>query len=419
MSPRAGRLLLAMAVAVALTSLAPALPGTPLLARARAGTEPPGLPLSPAERAQVLSHGPWPGATPGDPGNRFSGLAPAQALGRLLFDEPALSGDGRLACRSCHDPARGFTDGLPTAQGRAPLARNTQGLNDLALQRWFGWDGGSDSLWAASLRPLLDPREMGATAAGVARAIRERPALAELLARARAAAGPGAFPPGTPPDEADLVDAAKAIGAWLASLRSPRTAFDDFRDALARDDHAATARYPAAALRGLRLFIGEGRCHLCHVGPAFSNGEFHDIGMPFMTGPGQVDPGRHAGLRRLLADRHNLGGGFADPPPPGTPPERDPALKTRTVNPQHRNFGEWRTPSLRGLSASAPYMHDGRLPSLAAVIDHYDRIDTERLHADGESLLRPLRLSPAQRADLLAFLLSLDPQPSPNAPRLR
>ena len=71
--------------------------------------------------------------------------------------------------------------------------------------------------------------------------------------------------------------------------------------------------------------------------------------MPLMTGPGQVDPGRHAGLRRLLAHRHNLGGGFADPPPPGTPPERDPALKTRTVNPQHRNFGEWRTTRLRGL----------------------------------------------------------------------
>jgi cytochrome c peroxidase len=78
---------------------------------------------------------------------------------------------------------------------------------------------------------------------------------------------------------------------------------------------------------------------------------------------------------------------------------------------QHRHFGEWRTPGLRGLSAGAPYMHDGRLPSLDAVIDHYDRIDTERLHADGEALLRPLRLSPRQRADLLAFLRSLDPPP--------
>ena len=378
---------------------------------ARADDEAPAPPLSAAERAQVLSHGPWPGATPADPGNRFSGLAAAEALGERLFAEPALSGRGDLACSSCHDPARGFTDGRARAQGIALLDRNTQGLHDLALHRWYGWDGGADSLWAASLRPLLDPREMGASAATVAAAIRQRPELASLLAQARAAAGAGARAPHASPDDADLVDAAKAIGAWLRTLRSPPTAFDAYRDALARDDAAAAARYPAAALRGLRLFIGEARCHFCHVGPAFSNGEFHDIGIPFMPAPGRVDPGRHAGLQRLLRDRHNLIGPFADPPAPGTAPGRDPALRTRTVVMQHRHFGEWRTPGLRGLSASAPYMHDGRLPSLEAVIDHYDRIDTERLHADGESLLRPLRLSPRQRADLLAFLRSLDPPP--------
>jgi cytochrome c peroxidase len=131
-----------------------------------------------------------------------------------------------------------------------------------------------------------------------------------------------------------------------------------------------------------------------------------------MAAPGRVDPGRHGGVARVRADPYNLLGRFADPTP-GSPPGDDPAaLKTSTATRLHRHFGEWRTPGLRGLSATAPYMHDGRLASLEAVISHYDTLDENRLHADGEALLRPLRLSAQERADLLAFLRSLDPPES-------
>ena len=147
---------------------------------------------------------------------------------------------------------------------------------------------------------------------------------------------------------------------------------------------------------------------VCHFGPGFSNGEFHDVGMPFLIAPGRVDPGRHAGIRRVLADRYNLLGPFNDQTDDGAPGAEAAALKTRTVTPAHRNFGEWRTPGLRGLSASAPYMHDGSLRSLEDVVRHYDRLDVDRLHADGEALLRPLRLTEAQKSDLLSFLRSLD-----------
>jgi cytochrome c peroxidase len=103
---------------------------------------------------------------------------------------------------------------------------------------------------------------------------------------------------------------------------------------------------------------------VCHFGPGFSNGEFHDVGMPFLVAPGRVDPGRHTGIRRMLADRYNLLGPFNDQAGTQAPGVDSAALKTRTVTPAHRNFGEWRTPSLRGLSGSAPYMHDGRLKTL-------------------------------------------------------
>jgi cytochrome c peroxidase len=370
------------------------------------------LALSEAERALVLAQGPWPPAPPNDPSNRFSGSAEAVALGRALFFDPRLSRNERISCASCHDPARGFADGRARAIGLAEHDRNSQGLLNVGLQRWFGWDGGADSLWAASLRPLLAAHEMGSDAARVAGVIRRDPNLSAPFERMRRdRPGPGSAPAagtGASADEAVMVDAAKAIAAFLQTLVSPRTAFDEFRDALARSDEAAAARYPTSARRGLTLFVGRGNCVVCHFGPGFSNGEFHDVGMPFLVAPGRVDPGRHTGIQRVLADRYNLLGPFNDQTGRPAPGADAVALKTRTVTPAHRNFGEWRTPSLRGLSATAPYMHDGRLKTLEDVVGHYDRLDVDRLHADGEALLKPLRLTEGQRSDLLNFLRSLD-----------
>jgi len=396
--------IIALMIALA-GNLAGATPAAPHASDAPPGDRPV---FTAEERTRIASHGPWPPVIAPDPGNRFSGVAAAERLGRWLFHDEALAGDGGAACSHCHRPAQGYSDARPQALGREPLPRNTQGLLDVGLQHWFGWDGGADSLWAASLRPLLDPREMASSPARVAARLREVPAFAAALADARAAAPAGAAPTDATADEIDLVDAAKAIGAWLRTLVSPRTPFDDFRDAIVAGDAARAARYPDAAARGLRIFLGRGGCASCHTGAGFSNGEFHDIGMPFVTGRGRVDPGRHGGLRRVLADRYNLAGPFVDRDPQAAPAD-DPALRLRTVVALHRNFGEWRTPGLRGLGATAPYMHDGRLPGLADVVRHYDTIDADRLHSDGEALLRPLRLSAGERADLLAFLRSLEP----------
>jgi cytochrome c peroxidase len=371
-----------------LVALVPLAPLAPASAR---GQAPAGIAagFTEAEIATILSHGPWPPAPRPDPTNRLSGDPAAIEAGRALFFDPGLSRDGKIACASCHDPVKGFTDGLPRAVGLARHDRNTQGLHDLGLQRWFGWDGGADNLWAASLRPMLSPIEMGSDAAAVAAHLRRR------------------GDPGThATDEALLVDAGKAIAAWLETLVSPRTPFDDFRDALARGDEAAMRAYPAPALRGLRIFVGRGNCSVCHAGPAFSNGEFHDVGRPFLVERGRVDPGRHAGIRRLQSDPYNLTGPWNDQPRTEGP--ADASLRTRTVILQHRNWGEWKTPGLRGLRATAPYTHDGSLATLREVVRHYSELNLDRLHADGEALLRPLRLSDEEIDDLVAFLESLD-----------
>jgi cytochrome c peroxidase len=358
------------------------------------------LDFSASERLQIQAHGPWPPAIEPDPSNRAAGQAAAIDFGRALFFDPRLSADGRVVCASCHRPDRAFQDGRPLPATPRPAAaaagsRNTPGLLDVAQQRWFGWDGAHDSLWAASLAPLLALAEMGwPSAAALAAAVRS--------AAPWAAGYAAAFGQPGSDDERIAVDLAKALAAYQATLQSPRTPFDDFRDALARGDDAAAARYPLAAQRGLRLFLGEGRCSVCHAGPAFSNGEFADIGIPFFRASGGVDSGRHGGLRALAASRMNRLGphndaGAADPH----------AVGTRHVLQAHRHFGEFRVPGLRQLQHSAPYMHDGSLATLQAVVQHYSALDENRLHADGERILRPLRLSAAQADDLLAFLRSL------------
>lgn len=352
------------------------------------------------EIARIVSHGPWPPPAHRDPTNRASGNPAAIALGQRLFGEPALSANGSVSCASCHDPARGFADGRPRAVGLAVHDRNTQGLLDVGGWRWFGWDGGADSLWAATMRPLLSPVEMGSQPTRVAAHLRRDAAAMRVVS--------DVFGPDLD-DESLAVAAAKSIAAWLETLQSPRTAFDAFRDALAAGDAAAAARYPAAARRGLKLFVGRGNCWICHVGPSFSNGEFHDVGRPFVAAPGRVDPGRHTGIRRVQADRYNLLGPYNDQR--GVPPEHARALQTRTVVLQHRNWGEWRTPTLRDLRATAPYMHDGSLPTLHDVLRHYSELDLDRLHADGENLLRPLKLEPGEIDDLVAFLESLSAAP--------
>ena len=344
------------------------------------------------EKARILSHGPWPPPARRDPSNRVSGKPEAIALGERLFFEPRLSGTGSVLCATCHVPFRSFQDGRARGFGLEEVERNTPSVVNAGLYRWYGWDGAHDSLWSQSIRPLLDPREMRATPAHIARFVRSN-----LLKDYEAAFGQP--PPGD--DEQLLVDVGKALAAFQETLVSGRTAFDEFRDALERNDFPSMARYPVAAQRGLSIFVGKGNCSVCHFGPQFTNGEFADVGVAFFTAPGKVDPGRQGGISRVKANPFNLLGRFNDDR------SRSTAVGTHHVEAQHRNFGEFRVPGLRNVALTAPYMHNGRFATLRAVVDHYSELNEERLHADGERILRRLGLTPAEKEDLLQFLDSL------------
>lgn len=362
------------------------------------------LDFSAAEVRAILQHGPWPPPWRPDPSNRVSGKEAAIAWGERLFFEPRLSRDRSVLCATCHVPYRGWQDGNPRSRGLAPGERNTPSLLNLRYQHWFGWDGANDSLWAQSLRPIVDAREMGLTPAAVGRLVRGDASHACGYRRAF-----GAPPPRD--NQALLADVGKALAAFQETLVSGRTPFDDFRDALARDDAHAAASYPQAAQRGLRIFIGKGNCSLCHAGPAFTNGEFDDIGVPFFIAPGKVDPGRHGGILKLRQSPFNRLGRHSDDA------ARSSATRTRHVALAHRNFGEFKVPGLRNVAQTAPYTHHGRLATLADVIKHYSDMDPDRIHSDGTAILKPLHLNPGESADLAAFLETLSERESALPPR--
>jgi len=125
--------------------------------------------------------GPWPEKIPPDAGNELSGVSWAETLGEILFNDPGLSGPKTLSCASCHNPEQSFVDGLNVAVGTDRHIRNTQSLFNVGLQRWFGWDGGTDSLWAASLRPILSDIEMAANIDLIAQRFRNKKYVIEAL----------------------------------------------------------------------------------------------------------------------------------------------------------------------------------------------------------------------------------------------
>jgi cytochrome c peroxidase len=266
------------------------------------------------------------------------------ALGQALFADPGLSGAGTLSCASCHVPDKAFTDGLPTARGIGgrPLLRNTPTIINSAHMPALFWDGRSPNLEDQALRPAMSGGEMGRHPAILADAIAADPRYRPMFA--------AAFP-GEPVSEVTI---AKAIAAYERTLVSGVAPFDRW---LAGDREAIS---PEAA-RGFTLFAGKANCAACHSGWLMSDGRFHDVGLE------DDDLGR-GGITNNKAFDH-----------------------------------AFRTPSLREIGRTAPYMHDGSLKSLAEVVDHYADLRVKRSGTPPK-----VTLTPVERAELVAFLGSLD-----------
>ena len=359
----------------------------------------------------TTSRASWPSA-PGrrrrcaDPSNRVVGPAGGHRLRPAAVPRAArCRPTAASSCASCHQPARGFSDGLPRGTGLADAATATRRRCTTSdLQRWFGWDGANDNLWAQSLRPLLDAREMGGSldAGGAHRARRSRRC-------ARPTAPPSAQAPGAD-DERVAVDVAKALAAWQATLRQRRarpstTSATRWRAATARPRRATRQ----AAQRGLALFLGRGRCYICHA-----RAELQQRRVPrhrrcrFFVGPAGSTRAATAASSKLQASRYNLLG-------PVQRRRRRAARATR-----HAARARWSTATSASSRCRAcatcahRALHARRQPGHAA------RRGAPLLRAErGAAACRRrsaswcrCSLSAPETADLLAFLDSLNAAPA-------
>ncbi len=206
------------------------------------------------------------------------------------------------------------------------------------------------------------------------------------------------------PRDRDLVDRVfanlgKAIAAYERLLMPGPARFDAYVRAVVENDlQAQRALFDDSEVRGLRLFIGEANCTQCHNGPLLTNNEFHNTGV--ISFPGAVpDQGRIDGIRTLNADPFNCLGKYSD-----DSMKQCPELQFARIDVLEL-LGATRTPSLRHLDRTAPYMHGGQMATLAEVIEHYDRAPLAMI---GHNEAKPLGLSRRERRDLEAFLGTLD-----------
>ena len=384
--------------------------------------------LDEATRKRLLSHSPLPPLPP-DPTNAVADDPRAARLGHFLFFDARLSGDGSRSCASCHVPEKSFADGLPVSEGAGAGTRNTPSLWNVAWQRWYFWDGRADSLWAQALKPLEHGSELASNRMRIARLATTDRELARAYERVfgpppdlsdRARFPDDARPMSATPDHAHarawaamreedratvervFANVGKAIAAFERRLVAADSPFDRWVAALRAGDEEAERAYPEAARRGAALFVGKARCRQCHAGPAFTDDEFHDVGVPPRAGEQPFDAGRHTGLAELLADPFNAAGALSD----DRRGERAAEL-ARLVR-SNESWGQFKTPSLRNVAASAPYMHQGQYATLERVLEHYSTMkDAVGGGHHGETVLKPLELTPAEIDDLAAFLGSL------------
>ncbi|HEU4622076.1 MAG TPA: cytochrome c peroxidase [Burkholderiaceae bacterium] len=280
------------------------------------------------------------------------------ALGKTLFFDPRISGNGALSCASCHNPTLGWSDGLPTPVGMngKVLGRATPTILNTAYNTQFMWDGRKKSLEDQALGPMQASDEMNSDLRAVVERLRKNVGYQKMFEKAY---------PGQPIDETLI---AKAIAAFERSVVAADSPFDRW---VAGDKKAMTENQ----VRGYQLFVdsSKGNCVVCHAPPNFTDNGFHNIGVA--SSEKMQDVGRYA-VRKVAL-----------------------------------NKGAFKTPSLRDIELTGPYFHDGSAKSLREVIDHYARGGDDKSNLSPN--MRPLNLTEQDKEDLVAFMKALTNRPKP------
>ncbi len=322
---------------------------------------------------------------PSEPSNAVADLPAAAALGEALFADTRLSANGKVACATCHDPARQFQDGLPAGRGVGVGTRRTMPIAGTAYSPWMFWDGRADSQWAQALGPLENPLEHGSDRRSVVKVVIEH-----YATEYRAIFG---VSPDAQPIDRAFANVGKAIAAFERTIMPERTRFDAYADSAGRAETNDILTDQEVA--GLRLFIDKGKCLDCHNGPLLTDNDFHNIGLP-----SQPDPGRIEATAKVKADPFNCVGVFSDA-------TADQCMELAAMKVDGSELiGSFKTPSLRGVTRRAPFMHNGALGTIGEVLAHYNAAPAATI---GHSELTGIALTTDELAALASFLDTLAP----------
>ena len=365
-----------------------------------------------------------------DETNSISGNTDAIAVGKTLFFNKRLSGDNQYSCASCHNPEKSWTDGKDINNLRGtPLKRNTPSLWNLAWSRWYFWDGRADTLWLQALGPIESHIEQDGSRIKVARLMQEdtdlRLAYERLFGKFPASLDLKKLPmsgkpvPENPehpdqqawntltPEQQQAVNhvfanTGKLIAAFEETIISNNSQFDHFTVGLQENDEEMQQALSLAAQRGLKLFIGKAKCYLCHSGPNLSDSEFHGVmTASSLDKKSSDDQGRYAVIPELLNNEFNSKGPYSDAPA-GKPGKLEYVYRSIELR------DKFKTPILRNIAQTAPYMHTGEVAELKTVIKGCNlsaiKLGTKK-HVEVSLLAK--ELNEVERKDLEEFLNAL------------
>ena len=368
----------------------------------------------------------WIGSLPETPPGNSNAVAnnpDAVKLGKKIFFDNRFSANGQVSCSSCHNPGLYFTDGLETAMGIETVTRNAPTIVGAAYNTWFFHDGRADSLWAQAMGPLEHPFEHGGNRSQYAHIVF---ADASMRAQYEKLFGPmpdlkdkNRFPVNAGPVanraakkawkkmKADdrkaitrvFVNIAKTIAAYERKLKPAASKFDQYIEAAINKDKAKMSQlFSDDELAGLRTFISKGNCMICHNGPMLTDNSFHNIATP-PRNVQRYDFGRSKGVHRVKKSKFNCLGEYND-----AKEKNCDELKYLVVH-QEETMAAFKTPSLRNVSKTAPYMHGGQYKTLSEVMKHYSEPPSTKV---GMSDLLPVLLTETDLKQLEAFLRTLD-----------
>lgn len=359
---------------------------------------------------------------PPDPSNAYADNPQAAALGKNIFFDTRFSANGQVACATCHQPQRNFTDGLVHGRGIGETTRNTPTIIGAAYSAWFFWDGRRDSQWAQAMGPLENGQEQGVSRTRIAHILYEDKqyreayealfgAIPDLTDRRRFPndAGPLSDPKaasawaGMSTEDRVMINriftnTTKSVAAFERGIMPAPSRFDAYVEGLLQHDTTVPQQtLTADEISGLRLFIGRARCIMCHNGPQFSNYSFHNTGVPTVAGQPKEE-GHLKGVQEALADEFNCLGAYSDATQ-GDCAELRFAKKSRVL------LRTFKVPGLRDVAKTPPYFHTGQFDTLAEVIDHYNDMSATPVR---HNELLQINLTASDKSDLEAFLRTLN-----------